>query len=149
MTWTEYHCKAHMESYLDYLALTYDFVTLETIGQSYEGIDMRVAKVSLNMQFCTFVPFYTMKFEKLLIWIIQVCRGGCGGNKTAMWIDGGIHSREWISPATVTWMLKELVENDAAHPDLTEKMDWYILPVVNPDGYAYTRNGDRMWRKTR
>ena len=55
MTWTEYHCKAHMESYLDYLALTYDFVTLETIGQSYEGIDMRVAKVS--MQFC-------MKFEK-------------------------------------------------------------------------------------
>ena len=66
-----------------------------------------------------------------------------------MWIDGGIHSREWISPATVTWMLKELVENDAAHPDLTEKMDWYILPVVNPDGYAYTRNGDRMWRKTR
>ena len=52
MTWTEYHCKAHMESYLDYLALTYDFVTLETIGQSYEGIDMRVAKVSLSMQFC-------------------------------------------------------------------------------------------------
>jgi len=122
MTWTEYHPKEDMESYLDYLASTYDFVTLETIGQSYEGTDMRVAKV---------------------------CRGGCGGNKTAMWIDGGIHSREWISPATVTWMLKELVENDAAHPDLTEKMDWYILPVVNPDGYAYTRNGDRMWRKTR
>ena len=47
MTWTEYHCKADMESYLDYLALTYDFVTLETIGQSYEGTDMRVAKVSL------------------------------------------------------------------------------------------------------
>ena len=68
-----------------------------------------------------------------------------------MWIDGGIHAREWISPATVTWMLKELVENDAAHPDLTEKMDWYILPIVNPDGYAYSRIEDRnrMWRKTR
>ena len=68
-----------------------------------------------------------------------------------MWIDGGIHAREWISPATVTWMLKELVENDADHPDLTEKMDWYILPIVNPDGYAYSRIEDRnrMWRKTR
>merc|ERR1712025_1351967 len=36
--------------------------------------------------------------------------GGCG-NKPAVWIDGGIHAREWISLATVTWMLKELVEN--------------------------------------
>ena len=52
MTWTEYHPKEDMESYLDYLASTYDFVTLETIGQSYEGTDMRVAKVSLSMQFC-------------------------------------------------------------------------------------------------
>ena len=61
MTWTEYHCKADMESYLDYLALTYDFVTLETIGQSYEGIDMRVAKVSLNkyaiLYFCPLLHY--------------------------------------------------------------------------------------------
>ena len=60
MTWTEYHPKEDMESYLDYLASTYDFVTLETIGQSYEGTDMRVAKVSLNYckKFCTFVPYH-------------------------------------------------------------------------------------------
>ena len=38
--------------------------------------------------------------------------------------DGGIHAREWISPAAVTWVLKELVENDAAHPDLLENLDW-------------------------
>jgi len=96
-------------------------VTLETIGDSYEGETMRVAKV---------------------------CKGGCG-NKPAMWIDGGIHAREWIGPAVVTWMLKELVENDNAHPELTENLDWYILPVHNPDGYAYTQSNNRMWRKTR
>ena len=66
-----------------------------------------------------------------------------------MWIDGGIHAREWITPASVTWMMKELIENDAAHPDLTEKLDWYILPIMNPDGYAYTQSNDRLWRKTR
>ena len=66
-----------------------------------------------------------------------------------MWIDGGIHAREWIGPAVVTWMLKELVENDNAHPELTENLDWYILPVHNPDGYAYTQSNNRMWRKTR
>ena len=48
MTWTEYHPKEDMETYLDFLASTYDFVTLETIGNSYEGTTMRVAKVSLN-----------------------------------------------------------------------------------------------------
>lgn len=52
-------------------------------------------------------------------------------------------------PATVTWMLRELIENDADHPDLTENMDWYFLPSHNPDGYAFTRDENRMWRKTR
>merc|ERR1711971_186713 len=71
------------------------------------------------------------------------------GSKPAVWIDGGIHAREWVSPATTTWMLKELVENDAAHPDLLENLDWYILPSANPDGYDWSRNHNRMWRKTR
>jgi len=121
MDWTSYHPLEDMYSYLNYLRDTYDFVTLETIGQSYAGTDMTIAKV---------------------------CRGGCG-NKPAMWIDGGIHAREWISPATVTFMLRELVENDADHPDLLENLDWYILPVVNPDGYLYTQTDNRLWRKTR
>merc|ERR1711874_680869 len=121
MTWTEYHTLDDIYSYLDYLEQTFDFVSTEIVGQSEEGRDMRVARV---------------------------CKGGCGGKK-AVWIDGGIHAREWIAPATVTWMLKELVENDTAHPDLTETLDWYFLPSHNPDGYAYTRDNNRMWRKTR
>lgn len=28
-------------------------------------------------------------------------------------------------------------------------IDWYFLPVMNPDGYAYTHNGDRLWRKNK
>ena len=56
-----------------------------------------------------------------------------------MWIDGGIHANEWIGPATATYMAKELVENDSSHPDLTDHLDWYILPVVNPDGYFYAQ----------
>jgi len=121
MTWDDYHTLDDIYSYFDYLEQTFDFVTTETLGQSYEGRDMRVVKV---------------------------CKGGCG-NKKAVWIDGGIHAREWVSPATVTWMLKEVVENDAAHADLTETLDWYFLASHNPDGYAYSRDHNRMWRKTR
>ena len=34
-----------MYTYLDYLAATYPWVTVESLGQSFEGQDMRVAKV--------------------------------------------------------------------------------------------------------
>ena len=45
MTWTEYHEQDDVESFLDYLANTYDFVEVESIGESYEGRPMRVVKV--------------------------------------------------------------------------------------------------------
>ena len=65
-----------------------------------------------------------------------------------MWIDSGIHAREWISPAVGTWMLNELVENNDAHPHLLDNLDWYFLPSHNPDGYRKSHVDDRMWRKT-
>jgi len=30
-----------------------------------------------------------------------------------------------------------------------DKVNYHILPVVNPDGYEYTRLNQRLWRKTR
>ena len=77
----------------------------------------------------------------------KVCKGGCG-KKPAVWIDSGIHAREWITPAVNTWMLNELVENEDDHPDLLDKLDWYFLPLYNPDGYFRSRESDRLWRKT-
>ena len=65
-----------------------------------------------------------------------------------MWIDSGIHAREWITPAVNTWMLNQLLENGSEHPELLDKLDWYFLPLHNPDGYFKTREDDRMWRKT-
>lgn len=65
-------------------------------------------------------------------------------NAPALWIDGGIHAREWISPAAVTYIIDYLVENS----DRLET-DYYILPVVNPDGYEYSFSSERLWRKNR
>lgn len=54
-------------------------------------------------------------------------------------IEGGIHAREWISPATVTWIIKEFLKStDPNIRDLAENIVWHIFPVVNPDGYSYT-----------
>ena len=46
MSWDDWHTMEDMYTYLDYLAATYPWVTVHSIGQSFEGQDMRVAKVS-------------------------------------------------------------------------------------------------------
>ena len=30
-----------------------------------------------------------------------------------------------------------------------DKYDLYFIPIVNPDGFVFTQDGDRMWRKNR
>ncbi|KAB0795830.1 hypothetical protein PPYR_09891 [Photinus pyralis] len=71
------------------------------------------------------------------------------GNKAVM-IEGGIHAREWISPATVIYILNQLLTSqDPAVRAVAESRDWYVFPSVNPDGYVYTHTKNRMWRKTR
>ena len=34
-------------------------------------------------------------------------------------------------------------------PDYITNFEWHILPMMNPDGYIYTRNEDRFWSKNR
>lgn len=61
----------------------------------------------------------------------------------------GIHANEWITPAALTWMVNELVENADSYGCILDRFDWYFVPMVNPDGYEYSHAVDRMWRKTR
>lgn len=61
-----------------------------------------------------------------------------------------IHAREWISGATCTYVVNELLNSqDAEVVKMTEDFDWYIICVANPDGYVFTHTNNRMWRKTR
>ena len=60
-------------------------------------------------------------------------------NNPGIFIEGGIHAREWISTATVMYILHQLLTSD--NPEiraLAESHDWYIFPSFNPDGYVYT-----------
>jgi len=43
----------------------------------------------------------------------------------------------------------QLVEFWDWHPELIDSVDWYFMPVANPDGYEYSHSTDRLWRKTR
>ncbi|KAH8284556.1 hypothetical protein KR018_004302, partial [Drosophila ironensis] len=68
----------------------------------------------------------------------------------AIFIESGIHAREWIAPATATYIINELLTSqDAQVQKLAKEYNWIVFPCVNPDGYKYTFEHDRMWRKNR
>ncbi|XP_055697296.1 zinc carboxypeptidase-like [Phlebotomus papatasi] len=68
----------------------------------------------------------------------------------AIFIESNIHAREWISGATTTWIINELLTStDPEIRHIAENYDWYIFPITNPDGYRYSHDVDRMWRSTR
>lgn len=66
-----------------------------------------------------------------------------------IWIDGGIHAREWVSPAAVTFIINRLMNNWENQPAYIKQKTWFIMPVMNPDGYVYSRSVNRLWRKNR
>jgi len=120
MDWEDYHPHEILNEFIEALADTNDFARIIDIGQSHEGRAMKV-----------------LALEK------------AGQGAPSIWLEAGIHAREWISPAVATFLVRELVENNTAHPDYLDKINWYFLPSANPDGYAYSWEHDRLWRKTR
>lgn len=78
---------------------------------------------------------------------LLVMRISKGNNKPLIWIDAGIHPREWIAPATAIFVIKKLLENDDEASRLLDRFEFAILPLMNPDGYEYTHTHSRFWRK--
>uniref|UniRef100_A0A671NTE2 Carboxypeptidase A1 n=1 Tax=Sinocyclocheilus anshuiensis TaxID=1608454 RepID=A0A671NTE2_9TELE len=98
--YTTYHDLNSINSFMDMLvAENSNLVSKIEIGKSYEGRSLDVLKFST------------------------------GANRPGIWIDTGIHSREWITPASAIWSAKK---------STTTKLLVNNFPTC-----------DRMWRKTR
>lgn len=55
-----------------------------------------------------------------------------------------MHAREWITVATATYLLNELLtSNDPEMKELANNYDWVFVPVVNVDGYVYSHKSVR------
>ena len=69
-----------------------------------------------------------------------------------VWVDGGLHAREWITVAATMLFIKKLLEGYGSDAYITSMLDstkFAIQPLANPDGYAYSWNSERLWRKNR
>lgn len=121
MNWDDYQTLEVINNWLQELSSQYPhLMSIQSIGNSTEGRPIYLAKVSTG-----------------------------GNGKPALFIDATIHAREHISAATVTFIINEVVVNSHKYTDLLEKVDLYIIPIINVDGYEFTFTSNRMWRKTR
>lgn len=111
-------------------------VTAFTAGKSHEGRPLRGLRIAFD--------------DDVVVHDAADANATTTTRKPGVLIEGGIHAREWISPAFVTYLINELLTStDPAIRATATAHDWYILPTVNPDGYAYTHRSNRLWRKTR
>ncbi|KAI8964496.1 hypothetical protein F5Y11DRAFT_363786 [Daldinia sp. FL1419] len=79
--------------------------------------------------------------------------GAGGPGKPAVLYHGNVHAREWITSPVVEYISLQLVNRYNGGDDLIrsilDRYDFYIVPIVNPDGFVYSRTTDRLWRKNR
>ncbi|XP_038059945.1 carboxypeptidase B-like [Patiria miniata] len=119
-----YHSLGEILTWMSDVAGEYpNIAKTENIGSSYEGRDLTLLKL-----------------------------GKSGSNKPIFWLMSGTHAREWLSPATLLKMVDLLLTgygSDSEITNLLDKVDFYWMPIANPDGYEYSRSSDRLWRKTR
>ncbi|XP_035660101.1 carboxypeptidase B-like [Branchiostoma floridae] len=124
-----YHTYKEITDHMRHLATNYpDIASIMSVAGTYEGRSIMTIKLGK--------PFSN------------------GTVKPAFWIDGAIHSREWIVPATIIYAVDRLVRQYGSDPTVTrilDGLDLYVTPVFNVDGYVYTWQSDdtRLWRKNR
>jgi hypothetical protein len=113
-----------VNSYLDWLADSRpDLATVFEIGQSIEGRTIHGIRIS-----------------------------GPGEDKPAVLLNGCQHAREWISVMVTTCIADRLVggyDVDPTIQSLVDDLEFVIVPIVNPDGYEYSWEVERFWRKNR
>ncbi|KAI8434679.1 hypothetical protein MSG28_003211 [Choristoneura fumiferana] len=123
-SWNSYYDIDDIYGYVQNMSVTYpEWTELVIGGESYEGRQIKGLRINTP-------------------------EGREG--KPVIFIESGIHAREWITPATTTYFINQLLTSE--DPDivtLRNQFDWRIFPSVNPDGYHYSYTRDRMWRKTR
>jgi hypothetical protein len=100
--------------------------------------------VAENPEFSSYVAGKTYENRDLKVLVLKSAT-----SQRKVWIDCGIHAREWISPSTCIWIIDSLIAEKSDADSLLKYFEIHVLPSVNPDGYEYSHTSYRLWRKNR
>jgi murein tripeptide amidase MpaA len=87
-------------------------VTIQSIGQSYEGRDIWLATITNS-------------------------ETGPADEKPAFWVDGNIHASELSASTTCLYLINKLTSEYGNNAEITRCLDtrvFYVCPRLNPDG---------------
>ncbi|CAG4956781.1 unnamed protein product [Parnassius apollo] len=108
MNWSDYHNLDVINKWMENLENTFpSLCTVGGIGTTLEGRIMKILKVS-NSE---------------------------AGN-TSVWIDAGVHAREWIAPAVNTFIADFIVRNFNTLPTCFTNKDWQVFSY---NSYVYQK----------
>uniref|UniRef100_A0A8C2NA42 Carboxypeptidase O n=1 Tax=Capra hircus TaxID=9925 RepID=A0A8C2NA42_CAPHI len=126
---------------------TYPYNRYHPMGEIYQWMsEIREKYTEVVTQ-----HFLGMTYESRPMYYLKISQPS-NNPKKIIWMDCGIHAREWIAPAFCQWFVKEILQNykdNSRIRRLLKNLDFYVLPVLNIDGYIYTWTTDRLWRKSR
>lgn len=102
-------------------------VKLEVLGETHQGRELIALKLT------------------------QGARGTPDGTRPAVLHSSTQHAREWISTEVNRRLLNHYIDgwraNDKEIRDLLRNNELWFVVVANPDGYQYTFDNERLWRK--
>jgi len=89
--------------------------------------------------------------EYIALKLTQGARGIADGTRPAVLYVATHHAREWISTEVARRLLSSYIErwraNDTEIKNLLKDTELWFVLVHNPDGYQYTFDVERLWRK--
>ncbi len=113
----------------------------------YKSIKNYFEALSNQHESLEFLPSIGQTFEHRDIFALKYSNSSKSiSERKKVWIQAGIHAREWISHAVLQYIVTQLV---TSQPNATQDIDFIFIPIVNPDGYVYSWERDRLWRKNR
>ncbi|ALC48901.1 CG42264, partial [Drosophila busckii] len=123
LTWRRYHDHGDLQQFLQNTLETHaDLAEIIQIGLTRNKRPMEVLRIS-------------------------------NGNRAnwSVFVDAGLQARDWLSPAALSYAIAKLtwLWGEGQLERAMRRIDWYFLPLANPDGYQYSRLTDRLWTKNR
>ncbi|KAH8245758.1 hypothetical protein KR038_007121 [Drosophila bunnanda] len=149
MSWNRYHNHDEIVKYLETVRMRHpQLVELIHIGRSYEGRPLIVVKIESKQ-----ASSHTGNSDNPVT-RKRPKRKHKAGQANAVFVEAGAQGLAWIGPATATWMIAELLRlmktnKSSEEVEFIRNTTWYVMPVLNPDGYAYSHEFDRFWKKSR
>ncbi|XP_046807934.1 carboxypeptidase B [Lucilia cuprina] len=134
--------------YFDYIKIRFmDFVKIHTLGTTFERRSIKCIEINWNNEKAKENRARSAPINYMELKLLEENSPNNGRN--IVFIEGGTHAREWLSVTVALNCIYQLTEKNVRHRDLLRKLKFYIVPVVNPDGYEYARNFNPRWRKNR